>query len=86
MFQANNYFTFLSSKVGIVGRTGAGKSSLSVALFRLAEAAAGKIAIDERNIATLGLHNLRGNITILPQVWQVGVTNVLQCFLWRNFL
>ncbi|BFZ19876.1 hypothetical protein BsWGS_22915 [Bradybaena similaris] len=54
-------------KVGIVGRTGAGKSSLSVALFRLAEAAAGKISIDERNIAALGLHNLRGNITILPQ-------------------
>ncbi|CAG5117053.1 unnamed protein product, partial [Candidula unifasciata] len=54
-------------KVGIVGRTGAGKSSLSVALFRLAEAFAGKISIDERNIATLGLHNLRGNITILPQ-------------------
>ncbi|KAH9490363.1 Canalicular multispecific organic anion transporter 2 [Bulinus truncatus] len=54
-------------KVGIVGRTGAGKSSLSVALFRLVEAASGKISIDSNNIAHLGLHDLRKNITILPQ-------------------
>ncbi|GAB1603326.1 resistance-associated 1-like isoform X1, partial [Argonauta hians] len=54
-------------KVGIVGRTGAGKSSLTVSLFRLIEGAGGSITIDGEPIAHLGLHDLRGRITILPQ-------------------
>ncbi|XP_055339689.1 multidrug resistance-associated protein 1-like isoform X2 [Paramacrobiotus metropolitanus] len=54
-------------KVGIVGRTGAGKSSLALALFRIIEAHAGRIDIDNLNIAELGLHDLRRRITILPQ-------------------
>ncbi|XP_059143047.1 multidrug resistance-associated protein 1-like isoform X2 [Physella acuta] len=54
-------------KVGIVGRTGAGKSSLSLSLFRLMEAAGGCIMIDGVNIAELGLHDLRSRLTILPQ-------------------
>lgn len=55
-------------KVGIVGRTGAGKSSLTLALFRLIEADQGCITIDNVNISKIGLHELRKNITILPQV------------------
>ncbi|XP_059614039.1 multidrug resistance-associated protein 1-like [Phlebotomus argentipes] len=54
-------------KIGIVGRTGAGKSSLTLALFRIIEAAGGKITIDDKNIGELGLHNLRSRLTIIPQ-------------------
>uniref|UniRef100_A0A7N6ALG0 ABC-type glutathione-S-conjugate transporter n=1 Tax=Anabas testudineus TaxID=64144 RepID=A0A7N6ALG0_ANATE len=54
-------------KVGIVGRTGAGKSSLALGIFRILEAAKGKIFIDGVNIADIGLHDLRSRITIIPQ-------------------
>uniref|UniRef100_A0A3Q2QHM4 Multidrug resistance-associated protein 1 n=1 Tax=Fundulus heteroclitus TaxID=8078 RepID=A0A3Q2QHM4_FUNHE len=54
-------------KVGIVGRTGAGKSSLTLGLFRIIEAAEGHIFIDGVDIASLGLHELRSRITIIPQ-------------------
>ncbi|KAK7503669.1 hypothetical protein BaRGS_00005208, partial [Batillaria attramentaria] len=54
-------------KVGIVGRTGAGKSSLTLALFRLIEPARGHVTIDDVNTSELGLHDLRSRLTILPQ-------------------
>nr|CAD7258793.1 unnamed protein product [Timema shepardi] len=54
-------------KVGIVGRTGAGKSSLTLGLFRIIEAAGGSIHIDGMDISRLGLHTLRSRLTIIPQ-------------------
>ena len=55
------------SQIGIVGRTGAGKSSLTLALFRIIEPANGAIIIDNEDVSKLGLHQLRSKITILPQ-------------------
>ena len=52
----------------MVGRTGAGKSSLAISLFRIIEAATGSIYIDDVDIADLGLHNLRSRLTVIPQV------------------
>jgi ABC-type multidrug transport system fused ATPase/permease subunit len=54
-------------KVGIVGRTGAGKSSLALALFRGLEAEEGKIIIDGVDIGLIGLRALRERITMVPQ-------------------
>jgi len=54
-------------KVGIVGRTGAGKSSISQALFRLTDIEDGSITIDGIDIKKVGLHALRANISYIPQ-------------------
>lgn len=54
-------------KVGIVGRTGAGKSSLTLALFRGLEADSGKIIVDDIDIGLITLQHLRESITIVPQ-------------------
>ena len=54
-------------KIGVVGRTGSGKSTLCLCMFRLLEAYNGKISIDDMDISEIGLEMLRKNLTIIPQ-------------------
>ncbi|KAJ2894628.1 hypothetical protein IWW38_002516 [Coemansia aciculifera] len=54
-------------KIGVVGRTGAGKSTMSLAFLRFIEAAQGRILLDNVDIAKVGLEELRRNVTIIPQ-------------------
>ncbi|KAL1413842.1 hypothetical protein Q8F55_001626 [Vanrija albida] len=54
-------------RVGIVGRTGAGKSSLTIALYRLTELLSGSISIDGVDVSKIGLKKLRSNLAIIPQ-------------------
>ena len=54
-------------KIGVVGRTGAGKSSLTLALFRIIEPVSGHISIDNLNTSSIGLLDVRRRLAIIPQ-------------------
>ena len=56
-----------NQRIGVVGRTGAGKSSLTLALFRFLEASEGSICIDGIDVSKISLHDLRSRVAIIPQ-------------------
>ncbi|CAO1628044.1 unnamed protein product [Parajaminaea phylloscopi] len=62
-----NFSVKAGERIGVVGRTGAGKSSLTLALFRIIEAAGGAIYIDGVNTSEIGLKDLRSGVAIIPQ-------------------
>lgn len=62
-FQVNN-----NERIGVIGRTGAGKSSLTLALFRFLEARSGSVFVDGLDISKINLHSLRSRLAIIPQV------------------
>lgn len=70
-------------KIGIVGRTGAGKSSLTSTLFRLREIRDGKIVIDGENTKELKLNSLRKGLTLIPQEPIIFSSTVRYFFLMR---
>ena len=61
-FQVNQ-----AEKIAIVGRTGAGKTTLSLAFFRFVEFESGRIVIDGVDISRIGLYDLRSRLTVIPQ-------------------
>lgn len=67
-------------KVGVVGRTGAGKSSVALLLMRLVEGSEGSIAIDGEDIAAADLARHRARITVVPQVSR---TNSVKSRAWH---
>ena len=55
------------AQVGIAGRTGCGKSTLALALFRIVEPSAGSIVIDGIDVSRVGTFDLRSRIALVPQ-------------------
>lgn len=64
-----------NERVGVIGRTGAGKSSLTLALFRFLEARSGTVLIDGVDISKIDLHSLRSRLAIIPQVRSIFILN-----------
>ncbi|KAL4079580.1 hypothetical protein J3A83DRAFT_4368342 [Scleroderma citrinum] len=62
-----NFEILPGEKVGILGRTGSGKSTLALSFFRFVEATEGNIIVDDVDISKIGLTDLRGRLTIIPQ-------------------
>lgn len=62
-----NFEIKAGEKVGVCGRTGAGKSSLTMVLYRIIEVESGTVSIDGVDVGKLGLHDLRSRLSIIPQ-------------------
>ena len=62
-------------QVGVAGRTGCGKSTLALALFRIVEPWAGSIHIDGRDVSRMGTYDLRSRIALVPQVTHLALSS-----------
>nr|QCO69321.1 ABCC1 [Prorocentrum lima] len=67
VLQGLSFETAPGERIGIVGRTGAGKSSLLLALFRIVEPFSGSLVLDGQDMLTMGLQDLRASLAIIPQ-------------------
>lgn len=67
MLKNLTFKTNAKEKIGVVGRTGSGKSTLFISLMRIVEASEGSIVIDGIDISKIGLADLRQRFTIIPQ-------------------
>lgn len=75
-----SFAVYPGQRCGVVGRTGAGKSSLTVALFRIVELDSGRILLDGVDLANLGLSDVRGRgMTIIPQDPFLTGTTLREC-------
>ena len=81
-----SFSLFAGEKIGVVGRTGAGKSSLILAIYRLLEQVEGEIQFDGVDINSLKLERHRSRITMIPQVFMViSVTDLFYTFVFIIF-
>ena len=60
--------TYWAVQIGVAGRTGCGKSTLMMALYRIVEPCGGRIIIDGLDVSCIGLTDLRGRLALVPQV------------------
>lgn len=67
MLEGLNFIINPGEKVGVVGRTGAGKSTLILSLLRVLEADLGRIIIDGKDISKINISNLRKRLILIPQ-------------------
>jgi ABC-type multidrug transport system fused ATPase/permease subunit len=66
-------------RIGLLGRTGSGKSTLAMSILRFVDPVEGKIFIDDIDISSIGLYDLRSRLTFIPQVSERSAFQIIVC-------